>query len=61
MQITINDETEYFFTCPYLGRYQTLTLGMEMVVADRWKGHDEVFHGETAWDFEHKSWEWKKE
>jgi hypothetical protein len=34
---------------------------MEMVVADRWKGHDEVFHGETAWDFEHKSWEWKKE
>ena len=37
------------------------TLGMEMVVADRWKGHDEVFHGETAWDFEHKSWEWKKE
>ena len=27
MQITINDETEYFFTCPYLGRYQTLSIG----------------------------------
>jgi uracil-DNA glycosylase family 4 len=36
------------------------TLGMEMVVADRWKSKHEIFHGETAWDFENKCWVWKK-
>ncbi len=35
-------------------------LGMEMVVADRWKGKEEVFHGETKWNFETKTWDWKK-
>jgi len=35
------------------------TLGMEMSIADRWKGKDEVFHGETKWNFETKRWEWK--
>ena len=35
-------------------------LGMEMSVADRWKGKHEVYHGETAWDFTNKCWNWKK-
>lgn len=35
-------------------------LGMEMVVADRWKGKNEVFHNETVWDFDAKCWNWKK-
>jgi len=35
-------------------------LGMEMSVADRWKGKNEVFHGETVWDFQNKCWNWKK-
>lgn len=34
-------------------------FGMEMSIADRWKGKDEVFHGETKWNFETKRWEWK--
>jgi hypothetical protein len=36
-------------------------LGMEMSVSSRWKAKEEVFHGETAWDFTNKCWEWKKE
>jgi uracil-DNA glycosylase family 4 len=35
-------------------------LGMEMVVADRWKGKEAVFHGETQWNFQQKCWDWKK-
>jgi len=35
-------------------------LGMEMSVADRWKGKEEVFHGETVWNYNAKSWDWKK-
>lgn len=34
-------------------------LGIEMSVADRWKGKHEVFHGETKWDFKTKQWIWK--
>jgi hypothetical protein len=34
-------------------------LGMEMSVSDRWKGKNEVFHGETAWNFTTNSWDWK--
>lgn len=34
-------------------------LGMEMVVAERWKGKEEVFHNETKWDFVNKQWNWK--
>ncbi len=34
-------------------------LGMEMVVADRWKGKEVVFSRETKWDFENKTWLWK--
>ncbi len=34
-------------------------LGMEMSIADRWKGKDVLFHGETAWDFDTKQWNWK--
>jgi hypothetical protein len=49
---------KYFFT-----KHCKITtgdnLGMEMVVADRWKGKDAVFHGETQWDFEKKCWNWK--
>ena len=35
-------------------------LGMEMVVADRWKSEHPVFHAETKWDFDQKCWKWKK-
>jgi DNA polymerase len=35
-------------------------LGMEMVVADRWKGKEKVFAKETKWNFENKTWEWEK-
>jgi uracil-DNA glycosylase family 4 len=35
------------------------TLGMEMVVSDRWKGKEEVFHRETQWNFAAKRWDWK--
>lgn len=35
-------------------------LGMEMSVGDRWKAKNEVFHGETVWDFTNKCWNWKK-
>lgn len=35
-------------------------LGMEMVVADRWKGDNVTFHGETQWDFTNKCWNWKR-
>mgnify|MGYP001563727370 CR=1 FL=1 len=34
-------------------------LGMEMVVSDRWKGKDVVFHNETEWNFDKKIWQWK--
>ncbi len=34
-------------------------LGMEMVVADRWKGKEKLFSRETAWDFDKKLWVWK--
>lgn len=34
-------------------------LGMEMVVADRWKGKEVVFSKETKWDFENRTWLWK--
>lgn len=34
-------------------------LGMEMVVADRWKGKEVVFSKETKWDFEKQTWLWK--
>lgn len=34
-------------------------LGMEMVVADRWKGKEVVFHNETEWNFGTKAWDWK--
>ena len=34
-------------------------LGMEMVVASRWKGKDTVFSNETQWDFENGLWKWK--
>lgn len=34
-------------------------LGMEMVVADRWKGKEKFFSNETAWDFEARQWKWK--
>ena len=36
-------------------------LGIEMVVADRWKGKNTVFHNETEWNFTTKSWDWKKQ
>ena len=36
-------------------------LGMEMSVSTRWKAKEEIFHGETTWDFEKKCWDWKKE
>ncbi len=37
------------------------TVGMEMAIADRWKGvkSEEIFHGETQWDFKNKCWNWK--
>ncbi|CAK0748579.1 hypothetical protein CCP3SC5AM1_1520009 [Gammaproteobacteria bacterium] len=35
-------------------------LGMEMSVGERWKGKEEVFHGETVWNFQTKTWDWKK-
>lgn len=34
-------------------------LGMEMCVADRWKGKNVVFNKETKWDFKEKHWVWK--
>jgi uracil-DNA glycosylase family 4 len=34
-------------------------LGMEMSVADRWKGKEVEFAGETRWDFERRTWVWK--
>lgn len=34
-------------------------LGIEMVVADRWKGKEKVFDNETVWDPEGKCWNWK--
>lgn len=34
-------------------------LGMEMNVADRWKGKNTVFANETRWDFDKKVWVWK--
>jgi uracil-DNA glycosylase family 4 len=34
-------------------------LGMEMSVSSRWKAKEEIFHGETAWDFDNKCWVWK--
>ena len=34
-------------------------LGIEMQVADRWKGKHDVFHNETKWDFEKNAWFWK--
>ena len=50
---------KYFFT-----KHCKITtgdnLGMEMVVADRWKGKNEVFHRETEWNFQTKNWDWKK-
>ena len=36
-------------------------LGMEMSVSSRWKAKEEIFHGETEWDFKNKVWNWKKE
>lgn len=35
-------------------------LGMEMVVADCWKGKHKIFSKETKWNFSTKSWEWEK-
>lgn len=34
-------------------------LGIEMVVADRWKGKEKVFDNETVWDPKGKCWNWK--
>ncbi len=38
------------------------TLGMEMKIADRWKGEKDktVFSQETTWNFKTHSWDWKK-
>lgn len=50
---------KYFFT-----KHCKITtgdnLGMEMAVSDRWKGKEDIFHGETQWNFEKKCWDWKK-
>lgn len=35
------------------------TLGVEVVVTDRWKGKQKFFNKETAWDPEKKLWIWK--
>lgn len=35
-------------------------LGIEMVVADRWKGKEKIFDNETVWNAQTKSWDWKK-
>jgi hypothetical protein len=50
---------KYFFTehCPITTGDN---LGMEMAVSDRWKGKELDFHGETAWNFVNKCWDWKK-
>lgn len=34
-------------------------LGMEMVVADCWKGKNKIFSKETKWNFQKKEWEWE--
>lgn len=34
-------------------------LGIEMVVADRWKGKEKIFAKETKWDFNTKTWNWE--
>lgn len=34
-------------------------LGIEMVVADRWKGKEKIFDNETVWDYDSKCWNWK--
>lgn len=33
-------------------------LGIECVIADRWKGKEKFFSGETKWNFTKKTWEW---
>ena len=35
-------------------------LGMEMVVADCWKGKNKIFAKETKWNFQTKQWDWEK-
>lgn len=35
-------------------------LGMEMVVADCWKGKNKIFAKETKWNFKTKQWDWEK-
>jgi hypothetical protein len=49
---------KYYFTdhCKLVTGH---TSGMEMAVADRWKSKQEIFHGETAWNFNTSSWDWK--
>lgn len=34
-------------------------LGIEMVVADRWKGKEKFFSKETKWNFKTKAWDWE--
>lgn len=34
-------------------------LGMEMVVADCWKGKNKIFSKETKWNFKTKNWDWE--
>ncbi len=35
-------------------------LGIECVIADRWKGKEKIFAKETKWNFQTKAWEWEK-
>jgi len=35
------------------------TVGCEVVLADRWKGKEKFFEGETRWCFETNQWLWK--
>lgn len=50
---------KYYFT-DYCKITTGNNLGMEMVVADRWKGKHVAFHGETKWNFETNTWDWSK-
>lgn len=34
------------------------SLGVELVIADRWKGKNVVFEKATKWDFKHDKWHW---
>lgn len=54
------ETVKYFFT-DHCKMATGDTLGMEMVMADRWKADKQstVFHNETKWDFEKRCWNWK--